>query len=96
MKKKDRLGGINKLNITVPEGAFMYPLYIENGSEIRKKLQQMKIFVPTLWGDVFDNCDENCLEYTYAKNILPLPVDQRYDARDMGYILEKLEETGVL
>jgi hypothetical protein len=92
----ESLNGINKLDNNVPEGAFMYPLYIESGAEIRKKLQQMKIFVPTLWGDVFDHCDENCLEYTYAKNILPLPVDQRYDAQDMRYILEKLEETGVL
>ena len=74
----------------------MYPLYIENGAEIRKKLQQMKIFVPTLWGDVFDTCDKNSLEYNYAENILPLPTDQRYDGEDMKYILEKLEETGVL
>ena len=92
----ESLNGINKLNINVPEGAFMYPLYIENGAEIRKKLQQMKIFVPTLWGDVFDTCDKNSLEYNYAENILPLPTDQRYDGEDMRYILEKLEETGVL
>ena len=92
----ERLSSINKLDITVPEGAFMYPLYIENGAEIRKMLQQIKIFVPTLWGDVFDSCDENSLEYDYAKNILPLPIDQRYDAEDMRYILEKLKETGVL
>ena len=28
---------VNKLAVTVPNGAFMYPLYIENGVEIRKK-----------------------------------------------------------
>ena len=92
----DRLGGINKLTLTVPEGAFMYPLYLENGAEVKKALCAAKIFVPTLWGDVFECCDENSLEYDYAKNIVPLPVDQRYDIEDMGYILTKLKEEGVL
>ena len=92
----EKLCGINKLKLTIPEGAFMYPLYIENGAEIRKKLQQMKIFVPTLWGDVFENCDKDSREYDYAENILPLPTDQRYDDDDMKYILEKLQETGVI
>lgn len=82
--------GINKLSLVVPEGAFMYPLYIENGDAIRKKLQQKKIYIPTLWPDVFDICTEDDLEYDMAKNILPLPVDQRYDENDMKYIIEEV------
>ena len=81
---------INKLNLIVPEGAFMYPLYIENGAEIRKKLQAEKIYIPTLWPDVFDLCNENDSEYDMAKNILPLPVDQRYDLKDMSYITNEV------
>lgn len=88
----ERLERINKLNLSVPEGAFMYPLYIENGSEIRKKLQDEKIYIPTLWPDVFEICDETELEYDMAKNILPLPVDQRYDESDMRCILTRIEE----
>lgn len=72
---------INRLKLSVPEGAFMYPLYIENGTEIRKRLQAEKIYIPTLWPDVFDICKEDEPEYDMAKNILPLPVDQRY-----GYV----------
>lgn len=88
----ERLKQINKLALSIPEGAFMYPLYIENGSEIRKKLQAEKIYIPTLWPDVFEICDETELEYDMAKNILPLPVDQRYDENDMEYIVTRIEE----
>lgn len=76
----------NKLNLSVPKGAFMYPLYIENGSEIKKELIKKKIFIPTLWPDVFDKTDECAMEYDMAKNILPVPIDQRYNEEDMNYI----------
>ena len=82
---------INRLELSEPEGAFMYPLYIRNGSEIRKKLQAEKIYIPTLWPDVFDICKEDELEYDMAKNILPIPVDQRYDMQVMFTIKNKLQ-----
>ena len=81
---------INRLKLTVPEGAFMYPLYIENGAEIRKRLQAEKIYIPTLWPDVFDVCKEDEPEYDMAKNILPLPVDQRYKSAEMDYIITRI------
>lgn len=77
---------INKLSLTVPDGAFMYPLYIENGASIRKKLQEEKIYIPTLWPDVFDLCEKSQTEYDMAMNILPLPVDQRYGTAEMDYL----------
>ena len=88
----EAFGKINPLKLTVPQGAFMYPLYLENGGEIRRKLQAKKIFIPTLWPDVFEHCSECELEYDYAKNILPIPVDQRYDEEDMKYIMEEIEK----
>ena len=84
----EAFGKINPLKLKVPQGAFMYPLYLEKGGEIRRKLQAKKIFIPTLWPDVFEHCDESELEYDYAKNILPIPVDQRYDEEDMKYIIK--------
>lgn len=88
----DKLSNVNKLNLNVPEGAFMYPLYLDNGYEIRKKLQEKKIYIPTLWPAVFNICSENELEYDMAKNILPLPVDQRYGKAEMDYIIRKIME----
>lgn len=86
----DNLKHINKLKLIVPKGAFMYPLYIDNGDTVRKKLQSIKIYVPTLWPDVFNLCKENELEYDMAQNILPLPVDQRYGIEDMEYIVKEI------
>lgn len=88
----EHLGQRNKLHLTIPEGAFMYPLYVENGVEIRKALQKEKIYIPTLWPAVFDVCSENEPEYDMAKNILPLPVDQRYGKPDMERIIKQIEE----
>lgn len=88
----EKLHSMNKLNLSVPDGAFMYPLYIENGAEVRKQLQAKKIFIPILWPAVFNLCEENELEYDMAKNILPIPVDQRYGIEDMEYIMNNLKE----
>lgn len=86
----DKLKDINKLQLTCPEGAFMYPLYIENGAEIRKKLQEKKIYIPTLWPAVFNRCKEGDLEYDMAKNILPLPIDQRYAIDNANYLINEI------
>lgn len=86
----NQLSELNRLKLTIPIGAFMYPLYINNGVAVRKKLLDIKIYVPTLWPDVFDICNENELEYNMAKDILPLPVDQRYDLEDMKFIADEV------
>ncbi len=88
----EQLSKINKLSVRDVEGAFMYPLYVTNGAELRKKLQQQKIYIPTLWPDVFDLCSQDMLEYDYAANILPLPVDQRYTINDMEYMINMIEQ----
>lgn len=82
----------NKLTLCIPEGAFMYPFYCENGKQARKLLQAKKIYIPTLWPDVFECCEQNELEYDMAENILPLPVDQRYTENDMQYIIEEVRK----
>lgn len=86
----DQLREINKLSLTIPEGAYMYPLYVEDGTRIRKELQKEKIYIPTLWPAVFNICREDELEYDLAKNILPLPVDQRYSIQEMDYLVKEI------
>lgn len=88
----DEFEKINKLSLCVPEGAFMYPLYTDNGAVVRKQLQMEKVYIPTLWPAVFNVCEESEAEYDMAANILPIPVDQRYDADDMKYIIKKIYE----
>lgn len=88
----DNLEKENKLVLSLPEGAFMYPFYHENAVEIRKKLQQEKIYIPTLWPNVMNDVIGSDLEYSYAQNILPLPCDQRYVKADMEYLVEEIRK----
>lgn len=84
------LSVFNELKLSDRPGTFMYPLLLKNGTEIRKRLQAEKIYIPTLWPDVFEVCREDETEYQMAKDILPLPIDQRYGTRDMDYMREEL------
>lgn len=68
----------------IPEGPFAYPYYHENGMELRRWLAGRKIFVPTYWKNMFEQCSEDSLEYQWAANILPLPCDQRYGEEEMS------------
>ena len=82
---KDR----NLLNFDFNEGPYSYPFYTENGIEIKRKLAEKKIFIPTLWPNVldFEGCD---WEKSLAQNILPLPIDQRYGSEDMNFMLNEV------
>ncbi len=86
----ETLESMNKLKLKPT--IFMYPLMVENGAILRKKLQAEKIYVPTLWPAVFEVADQNSVEYKMAENILPLPIDQRYEIEDMEYMLKKILE----
>ena len=83
----EKLREVNKLNIRLIEGAFMYPLLIDDCMKIRKQLQQMKIYIPTLWPNVLEECEPDTLEYKFAAEILPIPVDQRYGFKDMEHLV---------
>lgn len=84
------LGENNKLTLVIPSGAFMYPLYLKNGAEIRDLLLKERIYIPVLWPAVLELCNEQDPEYGMAKNILPLPVDQRYGKEELDYMIKKV------
>ena len=39
------------------------------------------------WPNVIKGCDPDSLEYKLGKEIIPLPVDQRYGENDMKRII---------
>lgn len=84
----EKLKGVNQLELREVEGAFAYPLLIANGAEVRNTLQKKKIYIPTLWPNVINQMPTDSLERRMAKDILPLPCDQRYDRADIEYIIE--------
>lgn len=86
-----QFGNMNELKLKSVYGAFMYPLLIQNGAAVRKELQKERIYIPTLWPNVLEECLSNSLEYHYAADILPIPVDQRYEIEDMKYLVEVIK-----
>ena len=82
---------INKLKLNEAEIPFCYPLYLDNIEGIREDLAKNKIYIPTLWPNVLKENLEESIEYKYAKNILPIPCDQRYSLKDMEYIIKNIK-----
>lgn len=79
---------INELNLDFmsSHGAFAYPFLLHDDS-LRQKFIDRKIFVPLFWNNVLA-LESYYWEYHLAKYLLPLPIDQRYDEKDMDRILE--------
>ncbi|WP_201542671.1 hypothetical protein [Psychrobacter faecalis] len=76
---------INK-NVT----PMIYPLVIKNGSLLRKYLIDNKIFVAKYWEDVLSNELRSDIEEFYTENLIPLPIDQRYNSSDMQRIIDAI------
>ncbi|BDC17402.1 hypothetical protein [Acidianus sp. HS-5] len=95
------LRGYNMLTPLIDEdivnGPYVYPLLIENGDELKKYLISNRIYVATYWPVVLEkeywknelNVEgPSDWEIFLAKNLVPLPIDQRYDLSDMDYVLQ--------
>lgn len=71
----------------------VYPFFCEDG-KLKKKLIDKKIFVATYWPNVFNWCKETSLEYQFADRVIAIPIDQRYNDKDMKYIIEIINQHG--
>lgn len=83
------LNSSNKINLTRAQDSvpMVYP-YWTNDTSMRQRLIDNKIYVARYWPNVLDWCQEGDLEYEFAKNLIPLPVDQRYGEEEMKKIIE--------
>ena len=86
------LGGQNLLNLRLTEGAYAYPLMLPEGQTIRRKLIEQKIFVPMLWPNVPEQQPAESDACRLAREILPLPCDQRYGAEEMDFIIRAVRD----
>ena len=84
------LGRYNELLPVKRAGLFMYPFLLENGKEVKQKLINEKIYVPTLWPGVEKFSELNPFEKQLISNLVLLPIDQRYDVNDMQYIGQRV------
>ena len=84
----EALGAYNRLSVRPVEGAYAYPLMLENGPVVREKLIARKIFVPQLWPNVLREQPTDSAASRLTREILPLPCDQRYGQREMETVIQ--------
>ena len=82
---------INQIDIEQFRGPLCYPLLLKNGDKIKKELIKERIFLPTYWPNVFDMVPEESFEYHVTKNTIAIPVDQRYDLKDMMRVISNIK-----
>lgn len=83
----EKLGAKNRLSldtsrITAP---LCYPFQTHDAG-LRSRLISERIFVATYWPDAMDRLGEECAE-SIIRNLLPLPIDQRYGRSEMERIV---------
>ena len=68
----------------------VYPFLINGAENLRKVLIDNNIYVAKYWADVLDRVNEESFEAYLTNNLLPLPIDQRYNEEDMRIIIDKI------
>lgn len=81
------LKNCNCLKIELSSGPYMYPFMHPDAINIKKQLINNNVYVPTLWPEVIKK-GESVHAMKLAANIIPLPVDQRYNREDMEIIID--------
>ena len=86
----NRLKDINLFNLDDSKviSPLCYP-FITTNMNLRKKLIENRVFVPTYWNDALDRVDNNWAT-KMIHNLLPVPLDQRYDLDDMNNLARLL------
>jgi len=85
----EHLHKLNQLDIPMYNDfvPMVYPFFPISNKKLKQKLIHKKIFVATYWPNVIDWCVPGDFEYSLTENILPLPIDQRYNENDLLQII---------
>lgn len=87
------IGHMNEFRVNTESGTQMhYPLLITN-DQIRGWLVSRRLYTPTWWRHVPDYFEgRDTIERRLSKYMLMIPIDQRYEAKDMDAISELIHE----
>lgn len=85
----DALRGDNNLEFQLEDDAIpmVYP-FLSSFKGLREKLIENKVYVARYWPNVLDWTLKDNLEYLFAYQLQPLPIDQRYNENDMNVIID--------
>ena len=66
-------------------GPLVYPYLVQDGAQLKRRLIENKIFCPTYWPNIQSM---GSAVRRLVKDLVCMPIDQRYDEEDMKRILE--------
>lgn len=70
----------------------VYPFLNNNMPELRDYLIKNRVYVAQYWSEVLDLVSKDSVEYNLAFNLIPIPIDQRYDLEDMKHIFKIIQK----
>lgn len=71
------------------ECPMVYPFSLKDSSNLRDRLIKNRIYIARYWPNIVDSKHFSC-EVSMAKNILAIPIDQRYGETEMDIILDNI------
>lgn len=83
----EALKGMNSIDCELREGQvpMVYP-FLGHRKGLRDHLISRRIYVARYWPNVPDRTEEGEVEGELAKDLAPLPIDQRYGTLEMGHL----------
>lgn len=90
---QEKFSSVNELSINKSEtDCFCYPLLLKKPID-KTKLLQGKIFIPSLWLDTNkrDLSSKYNFECKLSSELLPLPIDHRYNSEDIIRVITAIE-----
>jgi hypothetical protein len=83
------LSGINILSVDLESEMvpMVYP-FLSEKTGLHRELAGEKIFAATYWASVLNNVSRDSIESMLVKQLVPLPIDQRYGNREMEFIVK--------
>lgn len=89
-----QIGEYNQLSADFSHvnGSLCYPFLIDQGEQLKDTLLNHHIYVNDYWEEVQSRVPSSSFEYQLAKNLVPLPIDQRYNESDMRTVIKVVQD----
>lgn len=87
-KKDNRLYQTNPdaFESMLQQGPMVYPLWSEK-EDLKMHLIKNHIYVATYWKEALERVEANGFEHALIRHLVPLPIDHRYNKKDMAYVI---------
>ena len=78
------------ISMSTDDVPLIYPFWVKNGDELRTRLIKKEIFCARYWPNVLCDVLKSTIEYNLTKNLIAIPIDQRYTIKNMERIIETI------